>query len=462
MRPHDVFLSFTWSDTAEVTALENALRAAGLRVFRDRGIDRFDGVTEKLVSALAESKVLLAYYSRRFPSRYACQWELTSAFLAAQRFGDPRRRVLVVNPEPDGDHVAPVELADAAYFGRPRTEQDLARIADRVAEMVRAADAPLGAVRSTAPLLPRLLRPRRFVGRYRQLWAVHSALHARDLPATTPRTSAALAVVRGAAGLGKTSLAEQYAFLFRDAFPGGVRWLDLFGKDDPAGALTRFHAHLRTIAMDLGADVGDHSPEEIRDLVARHIEAARKPQLWVIDDVPPDLPAAELDELVMPTSYVRTVLTTRSGHPGWPAPVVDLGGLTEDEGTALYTEIAGSADPVELAAVRRLVERCGGHPIVLTSVSTALRDRRSATGIAGALDAVTGTAADVLRQAAIARAPVRRHRGWRGEPVGELVRHALRTHLGVDGPVLVRDTTANRLINAVRAIIGHGHPSRYP
>ncbi|MEV6622163.1 TIR domain-containing protein [Amycolatopsis sp. NPDC051106] len=463
--PYDIFLSFTWADSVEVNALQDALENAGLRVFRDKEIRRFEGITERLDDALADSKVLLAYYSRRFPTRYACQWELTSAFLAAQRLGDPRRRVLVVNPESDGNHIAPIELEDAAYAGRPKDDRERAATVQRIAEMVRAADTPLGSVRSTAPVLPRLLRPRRFVGRYRQLWAIHSALHARELPATTPRTSAALAVVRGFAGLGKTSLAEQYAFLFRDAFSGGVRWLGLFGQDDPVGALARFNEHVRAIAADLGADVGDLPPDQVRAVVARRIEAARQPQLWIIDDVPSELPAEVLDQLVMPTSYVRTVLTTRSGNPDWPAPVVDLTGFSEDEGSALYTEIVGSDDPGELAAVRRLVERCGGHPIVLTSAVTALRDRRGAidaAGFAEVLDEVKGTgvladavascrptAQRILRIAgAISRAPVPAElvrRVLPGEPVekavAELARRALLIHLGTEWDIhaLVRD-----------------------
>ncbi|WIY05133.1 TIR domain-containing protein [Amycolatopsis mongoliensis] len=462
---YDIFLSFTWADSVEVNALQDALEAAGLRVFRDKEIRRFEGITEKLDTALAESKVLLAYYSRRFPTRYACQWELTSAFLAAQRLGDPRRRVLVVNPESDGNHIAPVELEDAAYCAPPKNDQERAITVKRVAEMVRAAGTPLGSVRSTAPVLPRLLRPRRFVGRYRQLWAIHSALHARELPATTLRTSSALAVVRGIAGLGKTSLAEQYAFLFRDAFPGGVRWLGLYGSDDPVGAVARFHSQVRAIGEELGADVGDLPAEQARSAVARRVEAAGKPQLWIIDDVPSELSGEVLDQLVMPTSFVRTVLTTRSGNPDWPAPVVELTGLSEDEGSALYTEIVGSDDPEELAAARRLVERCGGHPIVLTSAVTALRDRRGAVdpaGFAEVLDEVKGTgvladavagceptAQRILRiAAAISRAPVPAElvrRVLPGEPVdqavAELARRALLIHLGTEWDIhaLVRD-----------------------
>ncbi|MEU4247743.1 TIR domain-containing protein [Amycolatopsis sp. NPDC026612] len=468
MGSYDVFLSFTWSDIDEVLALERALRAAGLRVFRDsEEIREFEGITEGLDAALASSTVLLAYYSRRFPTRYACQWELTSAFLAAQAAGDPRQRVLVVNPEPDGNHIAPVELQDAAYFGRPRDERDRVRIAGRVAEMVWAAGVPLGAVRSTAPMLPRLLRPRRFVGRYQALWQIHSALHSRELPPATPRTSSALVVVRGFAGLGKTSLAEQYAFLFRDAFPGGVRWLGLFGQDDPAGVPTRFHSGLRQIAAELGADVTGLPPAEVKTRIARRVEAEQRSQLWIVDDVPSELSAGELDEFVMPTSFVRTVLTTRTGNPDWPAPVVELAGLTEDEGAALYTEVVGSTAPGALAAVRRLVERCGGHPLVLTSAVATLRDRRGAideTGFADVLDSVKGSVVDVLRQAvggcsptarrilriaaAISRAPVPPElvrRVLPGEPVAdavaELAQRALLTHLeaGWDVHALVGD-----------------------
>ncbi|WP_410618217.1 TIR domain-containing protein [Amycolatopsis sp. cmx-8-4] len=464
-QPYDVFLSFTWSDITEVLRLERALKAAGLRVFRDsEEIRPFDGITEGLDAALATSKVLLAFYSRRFPTRYACQWELTSAFIAAQALGDPRQRVLVVNPEHDGDHIAPVELQDAAYVSAPHDDRGRARIAERVAEVVRAAGTPLGAARSTAPLLPRLLRPRRFVGRYRQLWAIHTALYTRELPPAMPRTSTALAVVRGFAGLGKTSLAEQYAFLFRDAFPGGVRWLSLFGHDDPAGALGRFDAQVRGIATELGADVTDLPPDQVRALVARRVEAE---QLWILDDVPSGLSREELDDLVMPTSLIRTVVTTRTGNPAWPAPTVDLGGLSEDEGSVLYTEIVGSADPGELAAVRRLVERSGGHPTVLVSVLNSLRARRGAAD-APAIDLLArakGDVVDVLRDevgrctetaqrvlrvaAALSAAPVSSalvQRVLDGENVAaaveQLTDRGLLTHLGTDWDVhaLVRET----------------------
>lgn len=312
-------------------------------------------------------------------------------------------------------------------------------------------------------------------------------------PPATPRTSTALAVVRGFAGLGKTSLAEQYAFLFRDAFPGGVRWLDLYGQGDPAGAPGRFHECLRGIAGELGIDFAGLPPGEVRARVARRIESARRPELWIIDDVPSELPAEVLDELVMPTSFVRTVVTTRTGNPGWPASTVDLNGLSEDEGSALYSEIVGPAEPAGLAAVRRLVERCGGHPLVLTSALTKLREGRGAVDESDVLDAVKGSVVEVLRQAiddcgpaagqilriaaAISRAPVPPELVLRvlpGEPIDdavvELTRRGLLTNLkaGWDVHALVRDAagldddlTRRTAVAVLELAAGTGHVHRH-
>src|SRR5256886_12401111 len=89
---YDVFLSFTRAapDAAEQTeGLARVVEAKGLTVFRDDRIDELDGITAGLANALAASTVLLAHYSRQLPTRYACQCELTAAFLGPSWFVDP-------------------------------------------------------------------------------------------------------------------------------------------------------------------------------------------------------------------------------------------------------------------------------------------------------------------------------------------------------------------------------------
>ncbi len=97
---YDIFLSHAWADGERPQQIADALTKAGLRVWFDAAeINDFASITRAVTEGLAKSKALLAYYSKTYPLRRACQWELTAAFLAAQTEGDPRRRVLVVNPE---------------------------------------------------------------------------------------------------------------------------------------------------------------------------------------------------------------------------------------------------------------------------------------------------------------------------------------------------------------------------
>jgi hypothetical protein len=122
---YDVFLSHAWADGDRPQQIANALTAAGLRVWFDATeINDFASITRAVTEGLAKSKALLAYYSATYPLRRACQWELTAAFLAAQTEGDPRRRVLVINPENGADHIHPIELRDAKFRNAPNTDDE--------------------------------------------------------------------------------------------------------------------------------------------------------------------------------------------------------------------------------------------------------------------------------------------------------------------------------------------------
>lgn len=375
---YDVFLSFTRTSPGadeQAERIARALAGRGLRVFRDVRIDEFDGITAELVASLAASKVLLAYYTREYPTRYACQWELTAAFVAAQREGDPRRRVLVVNPEPgEPTHLRPVELSDAKYAGEPRTKEDFDRLADRVVSQVAAVRGPLGAARHPvdwARLPAEVLAPERFVGRYPEMWDIHTALHAMDLAGVHQPAPEPAVLISGLPGAGKTRLAARYAYLYRDAYPGGVFWTGPFG-DDPHTVLGRYTDQLRRLAPSrLGLPVDGVEPDRLRSMVADTLSRAKHKVLWVVDDVPPGLPVEVLTQLLIPAHNVRTIVTSRSVAPDWDVRPLELGGLTLDDTVALFDV----STPYEIRAVRDFVDRCGGHPMVVRSMVNAVRYR---------------------------------------------------------------------------------------
>ncbi|MDI5976858.1 tetratricopeptide repeat protein [Amycolatopsis magusensis] len=416
---YDVFICFTRADpegAARVERIDEALRDAGLRVFRDTRIDEFDPITQGLVDAIASSRLLLAYYSPVLPTRYACQWELTAAFIAAHRHGDPADRVLAVNPGADCSHIMPVELADAKFFQGPVTEDRLESLVRRVRDKAEAAKAPFG---MPSPDTGGVRRPARMVGRYPQLWALHSALHRADYPGATAYRRP-LALVRGLSGVGKTLLGEQYAYLFRDAFPGGTFQLGPFGHHDPGDFLSQYHLALANLASTrLGLDVSGLDHERLRQLLAERFTDAGQRVLWLVDDVPPDLPPAVLEQMLLPSGPVRTIVTTRSSQTTWDAQAIDLHGLTTDEGCRLFADLRPPLTDDERGVVRRFAERCDGHPFALRAAAHAtrqlpgpltdgdLRDRPDTvpSAIAADIETLDPVARNLLRVAA-ALAPV--------------------------------------------------------
>jgi hypothetical protein len=460
-----VFLSYTWTDEAAVDAIEVALVAHGITVFRDRDIHTFDRITEQIQRELETSTVLLAFYSSRYPTRYACQWELTWAFLAASRLGDTADRLMLVNPESDERHIAPVDLEDAAYFSWTRNA-DLAPLVRHVAAKLRGAKGvPLGSLPdgSQGEFHERLTRPRRFVGRYPKMWAIRSALHGGRTWAVHPPEAHSVAVVTGPAGIGKTMLAEQYGFLFRDAYPGGMAWTDLAGER-PTSPAERMLSSVRAVAMERFAlDLTGLEPKQARATLATRITADGKDVLWVVDDVPADLDRTDLDALIVPSPKVHTLLTARNAPPEWPARRIVVDGLTEVEGEELFRAVWPELSRDERAAIARLVQRCQGHPMVLVPAADRLRGAQGA----GALDQMAshgehGSVVEGLAEVVRARSDhARLLLGFLSTlapaPVsGDLLVTALADELGDQAPMRVADAIDELERHSLLHQVDHG------
>jgi TIR domain len=197
MPQYDLFVSYRREDADRVLPLVEALRERNLRVWLDqRQIGDFAAITDEIRSGLARSKALLAWYSADYPRSRPCQMELTAALIAAQQDGDPRRRVLIVNPEHDARHVVPEKLADEQHL----PALDAKELAERIGGHIRRLQGTLGAILPCQ--LPvqygrRLAGANRFVGRLTDLWLLNSALHAGDSTIISKSHGPGLAIVSG-------------------------------------------------------------------------------------------------------------------------------------------------------------------------------------------------------------------------------------------------------------------------
>ncbi|MFF7728031.1 TIR domain-containing protein [Streptomyces sp. NPDC008001] len=385
-RTWDVFLSYSRGDAQRIALLRDRLLASGLAVFVDEvTVAGFAAISDTIRDGLARSKALLACYSEAYPTRQACQWELTAAYLAGLAEGDPRRRVMVVNPEPGTGHIHPVELRDAKHWALPAGAAGLDALVADVRAHVAALTGTIGATEAAAagwfPGPPPSPAPA-FTGRLPYLWQVHSCLHQHAAPLTTGHSAARPVQVRGMAGAGKTLLAQEYATRFAAAYPGGIHWLtrDPYGprdaageQDGPASPYAPYERGLRALAAAHGLPAEGGAEDVTARLHARFAQTG-EPFLWVVDDLPDQLTAHQVARLCAPHPLGRTLLTTRSRRYDTLATPVDLDPLPPGEAYALLTRATEPASPEERAAAEALCTAVGGHPLALDLLSSAAAD----------------------------------------------------------------------------------------
>jgi hypothetical protein len=413
----DVFVSYARADRDAVIPIAAALRHQGLAVWRDEEeIEEFEAITRSVRDGVSRSRVLLAYYSQRYPTRRACQWELTAAFLAAQRLGDPRQRVLVINPERDAqgaplvEHIEPVQLRDAVFRASPTLDDSsaLEELANSVGRHLRALEGPLGVSES---LISRSLGRRpvgspAFVGRIPELWALHSALTAGEAVQITGAVEGGAAQLSGLGGVGKSLLAQEYALRFAAAWPGGVFWLrasqqqQMTSTDDGATLDVERDTQLRAIAADLQIQLEGRTPEEIAGAVRAYIERADGRCLWVVDDLPGGLGADRVRAWFAPDANATTLLTTRTREYALLARAVHLGGLPAPDGYALLTARRTPQGPQEQAAACGIVADLAGHPLALAVAGAALRIEAGLRSFADFRTALSQPGEDELELAA--------------------------------------------------------------
>jgi tetratricopeptide (TPR) repeat protein len=385
----DAFISHAWLDQtpdraarpqrALVPKLVEQLSAAGWDVFYDADVvDDFDEIPETVRRALADSVLFISWFSDVYPTRRACAWELTTALLA-----DPGgERILAVNPERDGVHLEGSPLRRRRVATCPDADDEMgwqvlgANISARISSL---AGTRLGGSRDEPPpwFPDRQPAIHSFTGRFPELWALDGALRGSDL--TGDHAARGTAVVDGLGGVGKTVLTLEYAHRYGPAWSGGIVWLSGRGYDrDPASRAPperrraqRMDA-LKTLALSLRIDLGPLASIEaladqeirLRADIGAALDARDGPVLWVVDDLGPDLDAAEIRAWLAPGQARRatSLITTRSTEYQTLLRPLSVGELSPGDGYALLTSDHPPVTPAQRKAAERLVDVLGGHP----------------------------------------------------------------------------------------------------
>ena len=394
MPTYDLFISYRRLDAQRVRPLVDGLRGLGIAVWIDESeIEDFAAVTLAIKEGIAQSKAVLVWYSAIYPLSRPCQWELTAAYLAAQQAGDPRQRVLIVNPETSPDHIALPELKDQQYLSAPVIEDQAGyhKLATRIAIQVQGLTGILGDIR---PLATPSWYPNapagsvRFVGRLRHMWQVHEVLWRGQTVIGQLKQGTALAQLVGGGGMGKSLLAEEYALRYGTAYPGGVFWLSAStaagsGASASIGALAqKREQHWRNVAAWLGMEIKDKTLVQIEGELHVYFAHKNQPFLWMIDDVPADIPMQDLRGWYAPHSLGKTLLTTRSHEYAALGGKVEVGVLAEAEAEArsLLTQQRPPANDNEATAVADILTALGRHALACSGAASKANAMRVSAG----------------------------------------------------------------------------------
>jgi tetratricopeptide (TPR) repeat protein len=349
---YDFFLSRRGSVAAIAREVADVLTEKGYRVLvQDYDFPLGTSFVDAMHEGIKNSRDLVILYTQDYESSPYTRKEFTS--FEAERLRTTEERHIIVLRCDD----VPLRglLADNVY-------QDLGRIEDpkeRKRRIIAAAEGQSQA--APPPPRPFIGVPPRiasFTGRVDELDRLDAILM-RDKPAAVTQASVGRAAVQGMGGVGKTSLAVEYAHRFRSLY-AGVCWC-------PAETRTGLLSALADLAVTLGAaTVEEADIEKSARAALRRLAEQRATWLLVYDNVP--APDAIAD--ILPPAGARVLITSRFSDWSESADEVALDVLPLEQAVALLESRAGRSDA---DGANALAETLGRLPLALDHAAAYCR-----------------------------------------------------------------------------------------
>ena len=340
---YDFFLSRRGSVAAIAREVTDVLTEKGYRVFvQDYDVPLAANFIEEMHEAIKNARDLVVLFTRDYEQSPYTRMEFTSFEANAAQSAEERRMVIL-------------RCEDAPLLGlfAPHVYQDLVGVGDaeeRRSRILAALDGRSQALKP--PPRPFIGVPPRiasFTGRSGELDRLDAILM-RDKPAAVTQASVGRAAVQGMGGVGKTSLAVEYAHRYRSLY-AGVCWCP---AETRAGLLTA----LASLAVTLGAATADEADvEKAAKAALRRLAEQRATWLLVYDNVP--APDATVD--LLPSAGARLLITSRFSDWSELAEEVALDVLPLEEAVAFLQNRTGRG----YAGAQTLAEVLGRLPLAL-------------------------------------------------------------------------------------------------
>jgi tetratricopeptide (TPR) repeat protein len=365
----DFFISRRGTSAAVAREVAGVLMEAGYSVLL-QDFDAAPGTNfvALIHNALKTCRHMVLLLTKDYDASDFTVMEMTN-FLAAAARERVERRLVVLRIEecnPDGI-LAGIVFSDLVGIDNPHERRE---------RILAAAEGRIAAGRQRAKIFENVPpRDLNFTGRDMRLAELHRMLHDCDQP-----TAITQAAIFGLGGIGKTSLAVEYAHRYGGSY-AGVWWA-------PAEQRTLLVASLASLAARLEPRLAEEANQEnsARAALAR-LGRFTLPFLLIYDNV--ETPETLRD--LLPSAGARVLLTTRWADWGGQAAEIKLDVLDEQAAAAFLQKRAGRADD---AGAARLSAALGGLPVALDH--------------AGAYCRLTATSFDAYREkidVRISRAP---------------------------------------------------------